>query len=249
MIIQQETIEALKLIEVDGTAARIPHQLNRSLYVKVDKALSALGGKWSRKQRCHEFDEDCSSTLADAITTGEIEDPKKIFQLYETPFDLAKEMIDSLDGHGLSMLEPSAASGRIAQASVNNGHSVAAVEIQPKFKNQLDSLCQTTIIGDFLELVSGEYLKAFDAIVMNPPFCRHQDIKHVLHAWQFLRSGGQLRAIVSPSFTFEFARSGIPRMFKEFLESIKAKYEPMPAGTFKASGTMVQTMLISATKQ
>jgi predicted RNA methylase len=248
MIIQKETIEALKLIKVDGTVARIPYQLDRKLYVKVDKALSALGGKWSRTERCHEFDEDCSGTLADAITTGQIEDPKKIFQLYETPFDLAKEMIDSLDGHGLSILEPSAASGRIVQVSVNKGHSVAAVEIQPKFKNELDSLCKTTIIGDFLKLLPGGELENFDAIVMNPPFCRHQDIKHVLHAWQFLRSGGQLKAIVSPSFTFEAAMSGIPKMFKEFLESIKAKYEPMPAGTFKSSGTMVQTILISATK-
>jgi predicted RNA methylase len=249
MIIQQETIEALKLIEVDGKTARITQQLNRSLYLNVDKALSALGGTWSRKQRCHEFDEDCSITLADAIALGQIEDPKKIFQLYETPLDLAKDMIDSLDGHGLSMLEPSAASGRIVQASVNKGHSVVAVEIQPKFQNQLNSLCETTIIGDFLELVPGRELENFDAIVMNPPFCRHQDIKHVLHAWQFLRSGGQMRAIVSPSFTFEVARRGIPKMFKEFLEFINAEYEPLSGGTFKASGTMVQTVLISATKQ
>jgi predicted RNA methylase len=248
MIIQKETIEALKLIEVEGKTARIPHQLDRKLYLNVNKALSALGGTWNRKQQYHEFDEDCSITLADAIALGQIEDPKQIFQLYETPAGLAKDIIDSLDGNGLSMLEPSAASGRIVQASIEKGHSVVAVEIQPKFKVQLDLLCKTTIIGDFLELLPGGELENFDAIVMNPPFCRHQDIKHVLHAWQFLRPGGQLRAIVSPSFTFETARSGIPKMFKEFLEFIKAKYEAMPAGTFKASGTMVQTMLISATK-
>ena len=120
--------------------------------------------------------------------------------------------------------------------------------IQPHFKNQLDGLAHDFIIGDFLDVVPGEYFGDFDAIVMNPPFSRHQDIKHVLHAWQFLHPGGQMRAIVSPSFTFKFARSGAPKMFAEFLESVGAKHEPLPAGTFKASGTMVKTMLISATK-
>jgi predicted RNA methylase len=251
MVIQQEIIEALKLIEVNGTTARITESLDRSLYLKVDKALSALGGKWNRKSRCHEFDQDCTSTLADAITTGEIEvtkDPKQIFQLYESPMNLAESMIDSLYGYGLSMLEPSAASGRIVRAAVNKGHEVAAVEIQPQFKKGLEALCPAVIIGDFLDVVPGEYFGNFDAIVMNPPFSRHQDIKHVLHAWKFLRRGGQMRAIVSPSFTFKFARSGAPKMFAEFLESVGAKHEPLPAGTFKASGTMVKTMLISATK-
>jgi predicted RNA methylase len=251
MVITADTIEALKLIEVNGTAAIITEKLDRSLYLKVDKALSALGGIWSRKNQCHEFTEDPSITLADAITTGSIEvtkDPKQVFQLYETPVSLAESMVDSLHGYELSMLEPSAASGRIVRAAVNKGHQVAAVEIQPEFKGKLDGLCHDFIIGDFLEIVPGEYYGDFDAIVMNPPFCRHQDIKHVLHAWKFLRPGGQLRAIVSPSFTFKFARSGAPKKFAEFLESIKAKHEPLPAGTFKASGTMVKTMLISATK-
>jgi predicted RNA methylase len=255
MVITTDTIEALKLIEVNGTAATITEKLDRSLYLKVDKALAALGGIWNRKNQCHEFTEDPSVTLADAITTGEIEvtkDPKQVFQFYETPVDLAESMVDSLHGYGLSMLEPSAASGRIARAAVNKGHEAAAVEIQPQFYDQLANTCEITIIGDFLEcepsIEPWGYFGDFDAIVMNPPFCRHQDIKHVLHAWKFLRPGGQLRAIVSPSFTFKFARSGAPKKFAEFLESIKAKHEPLPAGTFKASGTMVKTMLISATK-
>jgi predicted RNA methylase len=251
MVIQQEIIEALKLIEVNGTAARITEKLDRPLYLKVNKALAALGGTWSRQNQSHEFNEDSSSTIADAITTGEIKvnkDPKQVFQLYETPVDLAESMVDSLHGYELSLLEPSAASGRIVRAAVNKGHQVAAVEIQPEFKGKLDGLCHDFIIGDFLGVVPGEYYGDFDAIVMNPPFCRHQDINHFLHAWKFLRPGGQLRAIVSPSFTFEFARSGAPKMFAEFLESINAKHEPLPAGTFKGSGTMVKTVLISATK-
>jgi predicted RNA methylase len=251
MVIQQDIIEALKLIEVNGTAARITEKLDRPLYLKVNKALAALGGTWSRQKQSHEFDQDPSITLADAITTGSIEvtkDPKQIFQLYESPMNLAESMIDSLHGYGLSLLEPSAASGRIVRAAVNKGHEVAAVEIQPEFQKALEALCPAVIIGDFLGVVPGEYYGDFDAIVMNPPFCRHQDIKHVLHAWKFLRPGGQLRAIVSPSFTFKFARSGAPKMFAQFLESINAKHEPLPAGTFKASGTMVKTVLISATK-
>jgi predicted RNA methylase len=251
MVIPPDTIEALKLIEVNGTAAKITEPLDRKLYEKVNKALAALGGTWSRQKQSHEFDEDPSITIADAITTGEIEvikDPKQIFQFYETPYNVAENMIDSLHGYRLSILEPSAGSGRIANVAVNKKHVVAAVEIQPEFKKRLEAICLAVIIGDFLDVMPGEYYGGFDAIVMNPPFCRHQDIKHVLHAWKFLRPGGQMRAIVSPSFTFKFARNGAPKMFAEFLESINAKHEPLPAGTFKASGTMVETMLISATK-
>lgn len=251
MVIQEDIIKALKLIEVNGTTAKITEQLDRPTYAKVNKVLAALGGTWSRKHQFHEFPEDPTINLADAITTGEIEvakDPKQIFQLFETPANLAERMVDSLHGYKLSLLEPSAASGRIVRAAVNKGHEVAAVEIQPKFKDGLARLCRDFIIGDFLDVVTGEYYGGFDAIVMNPPFRGHQDIKHVLHAWEFLRPGGQLRAIVSPSYTFEFARNGAPKMFAEFLESIQAKEEPLPARTFKASGTMANAMLISARK-
>ena len=36
----------------------------------------------------------------------------------------------------------------------------------------------------------------FDRIVMNPPFSRDQDARHVNHAFSFLKPGGKLVAIV-----------------------------------------------------
>ena len=45
--------------ERDGKIAGvIVQQLDRNDYVKVNKALEALGGKWNRKAKAHLFDED-----------------------------------------------------------------------------------------------------------------------------------------------------------------------------------------------
>ena len=50
----------------------------------------------------------------------------------------------------------------------------------------------------------GEY----DRIVMNPPFEAGQDIDHVRHAFQFLKDGGRLVSIMSPSPFFREDKKG-----------------------------------------
>jgi hypothetical protein len=82
----------------------------------------------------------------------------------------------------------------------------------------------------------------FDVVVMNPRFSKGADAKHVLHAWKFVRPGGVLGAIVSPT-----ALTRSTKVAKEFqaIHSSHGEYEwPVEAGAFKESGTMVATLMV-----
>ncbi len=92
--------------------------------------------------------------------------------------------------------------------------------------------------------------------MMNPPFSRNQDIRHVMRALDFLRPGGRLVAIMSPHFTF--AQDALSRTFRKLIgypdssaqgvgaDQIvaDATVEMLPAGTFTAEGTNVASVLV-----
>ena len=81
---------------------------------------------------------------------------------------------------------------------------------------------------------------------MNPPFSDSQDIKHITHAFSFLKSGGVLVAIACEGPFFRQDKKSTS--FREFLESHNAEVIQLPEGTFKESGTMVRTRLIKIEK-
>src|SRR4051812_7333314 len=101
-----------------------------------------------------------------------------------------------------------------------------------------------TIAGDFLALEPEE---KYDRVVMNPPFTNDQDIDHVLHAYKFLKPGGKLVAIMAKGFTFgeNRKRSG----FRDLLKQHGRIVMDLPAGTFKESGTMVETVVVVFTQK
>ena len=84
------------------------------------------------------------------------------------------------------------------------------------------------------------------AIVMNPPFTRSQDIAHVLHAYKFLAPGGKLVAIMSPGHTFRQDKKATE--FRDWLGNLTHTVTALPAGTFKAAGTMVSSVLLCVEK-
>jgi hypothetical protein len=69
---------------------------------------------------------------------------------------------------------------------------------------------------------------------MNPPFENGADIKHITHAISFLKPGGRLVAICANG----------PRQ-NEKLRPLADTWEPLPDGTFKESGTGVNTVLLT----
>lgn len=166
-------------------------------------------------------------------------------QLFATPQELATRMVKKADLQpGESILEPSAGTGAILDAIAKDRSvvpfDVCAVEINHDLAHRLafhDTLGPKRIIeADFLSC--NDSLGMFDKIIMNPPFQNGSDIKHILHAMQFLKSGGgRLVALCANG----------PRQ-KEQLMPLADTWEELPAGSFKEQGTNVNVALLIINK-
>src|SRR5699024_1927677 len=81
----------------------------------------------------------------------------------------------------------------------------------------------------------------YDAVVMNPPFARGQDIAHVTHAFRHQAPGGRLVAVVSQGTMTR--RTKQARAFHELVDA-HGWWEPVPDGAFAESGTMARTAIV-----
>lgn len=230
--------EALKKLSIDGNVVRLATKLDRNLWVQLDQILNILGGKWNRSAKGHVFDEDPSDLIDSVILTGKTAKPEK-FGFFPTPSALASEVV-KLAGiePGAAVLEPSAGVGNLCDEIAKFTSNITCYELQDKNVKVLAEKGYQVVAGDFMNM---EPCGTFSVVVMNPPFEKQQDIKHVLHACKFLQPGGRLVAIMSPSFTFRSDRRSAE--FREFVEQY-GSYHHNPAGSFKSSGTNVNTVTV-----
>lgn len=157
-------------------------------------------------------------------------------QLFPTPHDLAARMVEIADIRlGMTVLEPSAGTGHIMQAILNDecAGAVVAVEINQQLANRLKAEFPLSDIHcrDFLQYSRGNF--PVDRIIMNPPFENGSDIKHIQHALTQLKPGGRLVAICANG----------PRQREKLLPLVDS-WEDLPTGTFNQSGTGVNTAMI-----
>lgn len=240
-----EIVEILRGLRVSGNVVYIDQQLDRDLYVKVNKALEALGGKWNRKIRGHVFPEDPSEKLMQAVVTEKVVDPKKEFGFFETPDTLASEIVLTADlGDRMRVLEPSAGRGAIADvvAYMCPGCRLEVVEIQEENRKVLKGKGHRLVGKDFMKFKK----KGYDRIVMNPPFAKQQDIAHVRHAFSLLKPGGRLVSVMGASVKFRSDKKAVS--FREFLEEHGATVVDLPPETFREAGTLVNAVLVTVDK-
>ncbi len=208
-------------------------QLDRKLYMAVDKVLKAIGGKWNRKEKAHIFAEPPEDKIDNILLTGEYTDSKKVFQFYETPEELAQQIVDLADIiDGESVLEPSAGKGRIAQLVPV---PCDCVELEPGNRRHL--------LWNGFRLVGDDFLKfndRYDVIVANPPFTRQQDIDHILHMMKLAKR--RVVSVASASVMFRENRKTVE--FREKIEALGGTIEELPQKTFAKSGTNVNTCLV-----
>ena len=228
-------------------ACQIVEQLPRPLYLKTDKVLRACGGKWNRGQRSHLFDGDGEASVREAVASGEYIDLRKTFQDFETPEDLAADVVQHASiAAGEAVLEPSAGGGRLAEVARSHGGRVTCVELQAEKAKKLQEagfVVYGGSCGDFLQYKpQPQLLGLFDVVVMNPPFSKNQDIKHVRHAFDFLKVGGRLVAIMSVGWTFRSDRAATD--FRTWATNLGADWTDNPDGSFKSSGTNVRTVTL-----
>lgn len=244
MQIDAPVLAALSRATATGNALTLAGQLDRKLYEQVAKVIEAAGGKWNRKAGAHLFATDASDRLEQILATGEVDLPKDEFNFFPSPAAVVARLLELARLRtGMSVLEPSAGRGDIAVACILARTKVTAHELMDANADFLISLSDFdmhVVRGDFLAAVPTEQ---FDRVVMNPPFMKQQDIRHVMHALKFLKPGGLLVSVMSASVAFRDNR--LTQAFRDLVHLRGGDIEDLPPGSFKASGTMVNTVIVT----
>jgi len=230
-------------------------QLDRKVYVAFNEAVEALGGSWNKKVKGHLFDHDPSEEIEALLMTGEFK-TKFAGDFFQTPVELAKRMVAWAVRAGDLVLEPSAGHGRIAAEALkmtdrldcieSDESRVAALRVNLGLSPHGLRYGSEHALGLFtLDFLEARPRANYDAVVMNPPFSKGQEARHILHAMKFLRPGGRLAAIASAGVIFR--ETALYKGLREAL-AIGGKIEELSAGTFSKEGTDVSTVLITWTK-
>lgn len=164
---------------------------------------------------------------------------------FPTPKTIVQRMIDLADiRDGERVLEPSAGNGNILDAitaEVKNRGIIAdveGIECNLSLREILELKQYKLVSNDFMEYAK---YNNYDKIVMNPPFEQNKDVLHIQHAYKHLKEGGRIVAIMSPHWTFANDTKSVS--FREWLDG-RGYYEKLPEGSFKESGTGVNTVLV-----
>jgi predicted RNA methylase len=162
-------------------------------------------------------------------------------QLFPTPPEIAEMVVDAAGlESGLTILEPSAGTGNLVRAALNRVDTeVLAYEINGDLCESLSSAFPSHKLQvrqrDFLDVT--DFQGCYPRIIMNPPFEKGQDIKHIEHALTFLKPGGRLVAICANG----------PRQRQKLMpiaEKSGGYWEDLPRGAFEESGTMVNAAMV-----
>lgn len=249
--VEDPVVEVLARVEVTDGLVVLPGQLKRALYEKVNKALTALGGKWDRRRGGHVFPsgQPIGDELAQIVDGGVLE--RMLTGYFPTPRPLAERLIALADIRAEHLvLEPSAGRGAIADllALVVPAEQLYLIERDPTHHQALEQAGYRPpqlICDDFLTTTA--LPERFDRIVMNPPFEQKQDVAHVMHAYGLLAPGGRLAAITSAGVAFRADKR--TRALRELIEQSNGwSITENPPDAFKASGTSTNTLTVALTK-
>ena len=239
--INTDVLAVLSTLKITGNNVKITEQLDRKLYLSVNKVLERAGGKWNRKEKVHIFDVNPTERIEIIINSGMI-DSKIKTGYFPTPPEIVKIMIGLLELQPDDrILEPSAGQGHIADYLPKE--NLLLGEILPENIQILKEkgYSQNIIFVDFLKQGFIEINK----VIMNPPFEKQADIDHVLHAYKYLNKGGILVSVMSSGVLF---RNNLKT--KEFREEFlsNAHIVQLLEKSFKSSGTNVNAILIKIRK-
>jgi predicted RNA methylase len=245
MRVDDEVLKVLDSAHVEGQCLFLDEQLSRALYRRTDEVLNAAGGTWDRFEGAHIFKGSAADAIDQIILTGEVTVPQD-FGYFPTPPGVVDTLI-ALAGiePGMTVLEPSAGKGAIVIKLLQRGAVVDAIELLPE--NVADLRRLSTDLNLIRNVEQGDFLATtacghFDRIVMNPPFAKQADIHHVVHALNYLKIGGRLVAVMAAGVRFRENKLAIE--FRALVERHGGYFVELPKGSFKESGTMVNTVIV-----
>ena len=215
-------------------------QMDRKQYMELNKILELLWWKRNRKEKCHIFEcDNLPEAIEEVCDTMEVVDIKVLYQQFYTPPELAKRLVELAEIEGWEhILEPSAWQGAILDQIDQEWKKIVAVEIDDSNCDILKNKWYDVRKWDFMKL---EWL-LFDKIIMNPPFTKSQDVKHILHAYSLLKDWWRIVSIASSSIqTREW------KLYEEF-NKLDPEFIEVEEGTFKESWTMVNSVIVVINK-
>jgi len=232
----------------------------KDLVEKVNKLLEEYYGAglgWGASGEAYDDEPTPDRVFETALDRA----PAKNFGLYPTPDALAERVIEAAslwkadDTEPLSVLEPSAGTGQLAERANALGHRVTVVEIQPELAARLGMNGYVkTHTRDFLKMTPEP---VFDRVIMNPPFDRQRDLDHVHHALQFVKPGGRLVAIMAAGVEYSESKKAVA-LRREIEEGFIGSHQrwggnqvfaDLPEGSFRECGTNVNTVLLSVVRK
>jgi len=249
MKLTQEQIKILKDWKLDENIFFLQGQLDRKQYTDINKVLETIGLKWNRGKKAHIADitwGELQDAIQDICDTGEVEtlqETIKKFQFFPTPSELADYIVELADiWENDEILEPSAGDGAIVKKIIDYVRGmpvkIYANEIHRERYLELKNIIDHVSQEDFLKFKDIR----FNKIIMNPPFSKNQDIKHILHAYSLLEEWGRVVSIASASI-----QSRNWKLYDK-LKELNPEFLEVPAWSFKESGTMVNTVILILNK-
>lgn len=240
--------QVLTEAEVSPVGVRLSAQLDRPLYDATAAVLKSLGAKWDRALRRHVFlDTGAYQRVQMALTTGEYLDPKDV-AFFPTPQPVVAEVLAlAAIAPGMTVLEPSAGMGALADAAAAANQDptrVGVCEIVPAYRDVLRDKGYRVLAEDFLTL--SPYIRV-DRVVMNPPFKAQMWAKHLLHAWQMVKPRGVLVAVVPASLTWNPTK--LVGQVRAVIQAHQGTVQALPAQSFATVGTNVQTSVVTITRK
>lgn len=254
--LSSEALAVLSTVEIDGAIVRMTSgQLDRKLYLEINTALEALGGEWNRKVKGHVFQADPSDKIDAVVYSGGFTAAKSDFDFFPTPPALADRIVEAAGIQpGDRVLEPSAGEGALVRAARRRVLTarIHVVEILPENRHVLreqgfDLLPEPDFmkleLSSLPESVRVNGVRGFDRIIMNPPFSGKKGLDHVERAITFLAPGGRLVSVLPMSV--KFRQDARFKVLRDLVAARAGKIEDLPEGSFKSSGTMVRTVLVT----
>lgn len=240
-------IDSLRKLRVASETRVILPEDRISHYDQVKNLIEKAGGRYSRGG--FSFKKDAISIMQ-RLCDGEKINDKKKYQFFETVQSVGERMVElcgPLKG-GEKWLEPQAGHGALAKLIPeeidDKPTSITAVELDPEKVSVLEEMnfFDDIFVGDFLTMDPDEFIQ-FDFILANPPFGNNQYIDHIYHMVKFLKKGGCLVTLAPSSWLHNDSINKVIE-FRKWFSGMNSSYEIIEAGTFKESGTGIETCII-----
>ncbi|MET9318847.1 class I SAM-dependent methyltransferase [Streptomyces sp. NPDC003038] len=228
MKIDADVLDTIRFARCDGPILFLSGQLEDRLYQRVNLALSAVGGRWDRWKCGHVFPVNAADAIAGLLAEGEVTtDAERGY--FPTPPALVDEVLDLADLQtGQEVLEPSAGTGAMAERIADRGAVVDCVELDPsraEIIRSRGSARQVTVTA------------RYDRVVMNPPYVKQLDIRHVQRALRWIRPDGLLVAVMFAGLTFR--TNALAADFRSQVREARGTITPLPDHWFKGVRTVL----------